>query len=214
MSKYGFGPDFVDENPDADFMPAVRIPHDPARAYFAESAEVLGYDGFATAVPALIATVAATYGPIVEVGAGFSSTPVLAAIARAFGREFFSLESDERWARIARYCRASFEVVDHGNALDVAETISYLRARLVFIDGGEPYSTRGRLLGILADLNDVEVVVAHDYDSANDTSEYLLSEGRWGHRHVFRKFFPYTLVCARDPGVLDEIVRSVEGGVK
>jgi len=53
-------------------------------------------DGAATHLEALCWAVASTTGPVLEVGGGFYSTPVLAGFARA-GREVWCEESDPEW---------------------------------------------------------------------------------------------------------------------
>ena len=55
-------------------------------------------DKYATHLEALVATALATDGRILELGCGDYSTPVLAAIAKAEGREFIVQTADEVWA--------------------------------------------------------------------------------------------------------------------
>lgn len=55
-------------------------------------------DPYATHLEALVSTALATDGPILEMGCGDYSTPVLAAIANKMGRGFVVHSSNEEWA--------------------------------------------------------------------------------------------------------------------
>lgn len=212
MSKYGFGIDFVNANPDEDSIPRVEIPHDPTVAYFVESAEILGYDGFATANPVLIAAALELEGSVVEIGCGFASTPILSAICRSQGRVFVSFEQEDRWRAISRFFGVASRAIDHSDPEGVVDEICEVITAdgLVFVDGGEPYDSRGAIVRLLARRPEISIVVAHDYDSENDTSRYVDAREAWEHWFVYDKVFPYSLVCCRDPHELSRIRSCVE----
>jgi predicted O-methyltransferase YrrM len=56
-------------------------------------------DGWGTNVPLLAAAVAASTGPVLEIGGGLFSTPVLAAMCKATNRELITLDNDENWIK-------------------------------------------------------------------------------------------------------------------
>jgi len=56
-------------------------------------------EGWGTNIPLLAAAVAASQGPVLEVGGGLFSTPVLAAMCKATGRHFVTLDDNEEWLR-------------------------------------------------------------------------------------------------------------------
>ena len=59
--------------------------------------------GWGTCLPLLagvVAASAATHGPILEIGSGLSSTPLLLEMARATGRRLVTLESNLAWMNV------------------------------------------------------------------------------------------------------------------
>lgn len=105
-----------------------------------------------THLPPLMACVLATDGPVLELGCGIWSTPVLSAYCKATGREFVSMEARPEWAEAVSQ-RFGVEVVgwDTGNLL---------RAWSVVLVDHDPSDTRVDVAVGLRDL--VEFVVLHD----------------------------------------------------
>lgn len=71
-------------------------------------------DPYATHLEALVTTALSTTGPILEMGCGHYSTPLLAAIARHGGREFVVHASNREWAEKFADI-ASIQIVDWDN---------------------------------------------------------------------------------------------------
>lgn len=100
-------------------------------------------DGHATHLEALAWAAARTgTGPILELGVGWYSTPVLHGIAQAQDRELISVEANEAYRRWAsdRWATLFHRIVAPGPdglhpEVDLEELIRY-RAPLVFVDHG------------------------------------------------------------------------------
>jgi hypothetical protein len=54
---------------------------------------------FASHIPALIAAMAVTKGPVLELGVGYGSTILLDALCAASGRRLISCDDNEKWLR-------------------------------------------------------------------------------------------------------------------
>lgn len=53
-------------------------------------------------IPILVKVMSISDGPVLELGAGFFSTPLLGWLCRAKGREFVSYENNEKWCEALR----------------------------------------------------------------------------------------------------------------
>jgi len=108
-------------------------------------------DPYATHQRALLETVMATTGPVLELGCGDYSTPLLSAICESQGRPFKAQASNAEWA--SRF--PGVEVVDW-------ETWIAPEGRwgLVFLDNEEHTLKRYRRLEVLSHITDT--IVLHD----------------------------------------------------
>lgn len=116
-------------------------------------------DPYATHLPVLVETALRTTGPILELGCGDYSTPVLAAIASQQGRRFTVQASDRNWS-------------DRFKDIADVEMVDWLtwspppgRFGLVFLDNEEFTKERIKRLHQLAAVADV--IVMHDADVAS-----------------------------------------------
>lgn len=210
MSKYGSG--FEDVAAGRRIAPR-EVPHDPSRSAFVEMAEVFGYDAFSTAAPALaVAATIAPDGSIVELGGGFSSTPLLRALAVAGSRPFVTVEHDPEWLAVARYF--SPHVVEAGpSAESVLEAVAKfdVNPALVFVDGSE----RGKVLRYLGVGRFVHpaVVVCHDFAEFHDHSMYLEGLDMWEEGALDERIYPHTAIFCRDAAVLGEIAGAISARI-
>lgn len=121
-------------------------------------------DPYATHLAPLVETALATDGPIIELGCGDYSTPILAAIARHKGNAFSAMTSSREWgARFEGLCRIIY--VD--NWLDV---VFPDEIGLAFVDNEQ--KTRDRILHLPALRNRASVVVLHDIENC-------MARGHW-----------------------------------
>ena len=105
-------------------------------------------------LPMLLRCVLATSGPVLEIGCGEWSTPVLNAVCRAMGREFVSIEERPGWA------------THIGTAIGIQITPPELLPHLalskwavVLIDNAPP---EARIDDALAFADAAEFIVVHD----------------------------------------------------
>ena len=183
-----------------DYFPAVDMPGIPRRegeSFFAAAASFFGYDAFATAIPTIAAAVELTHGPIVEIGSGFASTPLLGALAQINGRRIVSLETEPEWAAVAAWFGVRAVPADLRDVDDVVDRIREVypgaRAGVVLVDGEQ--ERRGPILRRVLDLELAEVVVAHDWDPDRDASGAgVAARYRESHRHPESILRPH---CAR-----------------
>ncbi len=144
-------------------------------------------------MPALIYAIDKTDGPILEIGCGHFSTPMLMAL----DREVWSVENNREWAE------QFYKYRDYRKAVHVAEYDDFIpecakrKWSVVFIDnspGGD-----ARLRPFLALLGCSDYLVVHDYHRENETAikPFLgqISVPHLKHK-VFADYDPPTLLVA------------------
>jgi hypothetical protein len=149
-------------------------------------------------MPALLACIGATRGPVLEIGCGHFSTPNLFALCGAMNRLFVSIEENEDWAKLFR---------------GVRRVESYQREFLnldkhfwsvVFIDqsgGGEPRAYPFRKFIEISDY-----VVVHDYHRENvDAIAPTLEDNRI-YRHVTTTYQPPTLIASKTKPIPESVL--------
>ena len=103
-------------------------------------------------LPSLLRCVLATRGPVLEIGCGEWSTPVLNAVCRAMGREFASYEPNAVWASRIR------EATGATILSSIIPTPEWPWS-VVFVDH-DP--ARARINTALAFADTAEFIVVHD----------------------------------------------------
>lgn len=150
-------------------------------------------------IPILAAAVAQTTGPVLELGAGDSSTPMLHYMCKGMGRGLVTFDNDPKWVlRFAEYNGKTHMVcgVCPPWTMSVEKpecwypSQGFDRWGVAFVDCA-PAEIRTPLIQRLKDLADL--IVVHD------------SEAKYGYERVipefkyvseFRRFRPYTLVLS------------------
>jgi hypothetical protein len=149
-------------------------------------------------LPALLACIAVTDGPVLELGVGHFSTPHLHALCGAMGRLLGSWEDNREWFE---EFRLKYESKKHwfqcGSYLEAVKVGPDNRGRfgVAFIDnspGGE-----GRSVPFRALIEISEFVVVHDAqkDAENFQAVEMMLEGL--HWHLCTGYFPHTLVASK-----------------
>lgn len=142
-------------------------------------------------LPALLACIAVTDGPVLELGIGHFSTPQLHALCGAMGRELVSAERDEKW-RVEfanKYTGPHHTFTSewmHPHAMDWA---------VAFIDHSPGGANRAGAFKALIDVS--EFVVVHDAqkDAENfQAIEPMLVGVNW---HLCTSYFPHTLIASK-----------------
>ena len=175
--------------------------------------------GYESHYAILAAAVAATGGPILELGCGESSTPMLHYMAIAQAREILSVDTDPKWLdKYAGYkCdRHRFEIVtpkpDENLSLQLRMEKAWREWRglehisgshrgwgtwgVAFVDCA-PGEVRHELMIRLAER--ATIVVAHDSETdyeAGGNYQYAKAVPHFRFVSEWRRWRPYTLVCS------------------
>jgi hypothetical protein len=86
----------------------------------------------ASHLPLFLACIAATEGPVLEIGVGFHSTPIIHSLLGALGREFVSAESNPYWIDVFKpdyTCALDDAGFSHTFLLDDYPTLKTLTER-------------------------------------------------------------------------------------
>lgn len=152
-------------------------------------------------MPALVACVAATKGPVLELGMGHFSTPVLHALCGSLGRQLMSFEKNDEWRGLfTRYNTKLHEIygdIDNGMLFTGLMNIG-----VVFIDDSPGGENRKKHFVDFIDISDY--VIAHDYEKDNEEAIGPLLV-KVPFKYVTRTYQPPTLIAS----MTREIPKSV-----
>lgn len=139
-------------------------------------------DGAGSHVPLLASVVAiARPGPVLELGVGDSSTPLLREMCRAMGREHFRLDTSPEWA-------AKYDALILGDQ----PTFRYDYA-VVFVDTSPPPNRLDLVQAVRS-----EFIVVHDTDNqGGDLTELVEYLQTFPHCFTYDAFRPWTTVVSR-----------------
>ena len=130
-------------------------------------------------------TLVSSKGPILELGCGNYSTPVIASIALAQGRKYVVQASNAEWA--AKFAEdVEIQIVDWDEWEPKGEW------GMVFLDSEESVKNRIKRLPALAQC--AEVVVMHDANIAMQNPEWKDMVRDYGQVTVYTKHVPWTVV--------------------
>lgn len=157
--------------------------------------------------PILAATVAKTKGPVLEMGAGDWSTPMLHYMCKAMGRTLHTVETNAQWLERFK------EYEGPGHQLTYLAPDDWLavlpdRFGVIFIDGS-PGEMRHVWIQRLQ--SKAHFIVAHDSEKDYQVaSNYMYEKVRPLFKYVneFQRFRPYTVVLSdEEPFEIDEVDR-------
>jgi len=142
---------------------------------------------YGTHIPVLVKIMAQTKGPVLEMGCGFSSTPLLFWLCQEQGRQFISYENDEKWINKVGY------PITYVKDWDKAE-IEKTHWSLAFLDQrpGER-----RYLDALRLKDKADFIVLHDSEPKMDIYyQYSKIYPSFKYRFDYTKFLPNTVVLS------------------
>ena len=143
-------------------------------------------DPYATHLPLLVACVAHTKGPVLELGCGLYSTPLLHALC--LDRQLTSLESNVKWyERFVRFKTANHRIEV---GLDLG-SLPNQQWSVVLVDQQPP---NARVLSIIKLRSRVELFVVHDSEHRRYDYEKVLKE--FTYRVESRCGSPWTTVVS------------------
>lgn len=143
-------------------------------------------------LPPLLACIAVTEGPVLELGVGFFSTPHLHALCGAMGRLLFSVEGNLDWySEFKRYSGGAHHVL----VSEEFERLPKHKWGVAFIDHSPGGANRANAFRQLIDVSDYVVVHDAQKDAENfQHIEPLLDGVNW---HLCTGYWPHTLVCSK-----------------
>lgn len=145
-------------------------------------------------LPALLACIAVTEGPVLELGVGHFSTPHLHALCGALGRLLISVESDPIWRD--EFLLKYGSTTDHAiTGADTLATGNGWRWGVAFIDHSPGGANRAAAFKTLIECS--EFVVMHDAQKEAENFqavEPMLEGLNW---HLCTGIFPHTLVASK-----------------
>lgn len=160
--------------------------------------------------PILAAAVARTAGPVLELGAGDWSTPMLHYMCKAMGRHLDTCDSDPKWLdRFGEYRSEHHQLINmHSNWVAL---VNVVRFGVAFVDSAPG---EGRVQWIERLKDRTHFIVAHDSERDHGTgANYMYERVTPLFKYVseFRRFRPYTLVLSNvEPFEIDECDRVWE----
>jgi hypothetical protein len=119
-----------------------------------------------THLPALLDALARTTGPVLELGMGHVSTPILAAICEQMGRPLLSIESNPEWmAKFVRMASPHHKIVQAEDLSACPEFLEW-QGSVALVDH-YPSINRGRDAAALKGR--CEIVVMHDTEPSEES---------------------------------------------
>jgi hypothetical protein len=144
---------------------------------------------YATHLPALLEMVCSTSGPVLEIGCGHYSTPILHAVLKPSGRALVSIESKLDWLRQFIHLQSEHHQLIHSTRLAECDR----QWSVVFVDGLDRVSMIQRF------RDKAEFIVVHDSnDDAPHRSLYKLEPtiSSFIYRKDFTDLDPHTVVLS------------------
>lgn len=142
---------------------------------------------YGTHLPILVKAVMATDGPVLELGCGLASTPVLFWLCQSAGRRFVSIENDKKWIKQVGY---PIYFTDDWNKIEVDDTYW----SVVFLDHrpGER-----RIIDAIRIEDKADIIILHDSEPELDKYyQYSKIYPMFKYRYDDNKFLPHTVVLS------------------
>ena len=143
-------------------------------------------------IPILVKLVSMTSGPIMELGVGFFSTPVLHWLCAPTKRKLVSYESNVSYYEMAKnYITPWHDVrlIDNWDDLDLSE-----RWNIIFIDHGPGIRRNTEMVRV---ANVADYVIVHDTEAKSDWHyNYSKAFHLYKYRCDYKKTYPETSVLS------------------
>lgn len=143
-------------------------------------------------LPLLIELIKKSEGPILELGTGFYSTPILHWLCADMGRKLVSYESSKDYFAIARNYITDFHEVNFVEDWSKIDLSGHWG--LAFVDH---YPANQRIKEIVRLVDNVDYIVAHDSEPRHDSGyQYSKVAPLFKYRYDYDKFYPHTLILS------------------
>lgn len=153
--------------------------------------DLIKMDAYATHMPLLAACVARTDGPVLELGCGMYSTPLIHAIC-GDARSVLSLEFDREWlARFQKLNRGNHDMRAVDDWADAVRQAADIHWSVVLVDQ-QPAAARAPSITLLR--QSVDLFVCHDSEHRLYNYEPVLET--FLRRKEWRRYAPWTSVVS------------------
>lgn len=155
-------------------------------------------------LPALLAAVVSSEGPVLELGIGHFSTPELHAICGALKRELVSVEDNSEWATpFAKKYSTLWHLFHHLDYKRAHFKLTEQKWGVVFVDHSPGGANRANAFAAFQEIS--EFVVVHDYHLENSDAIAPLLKGM--NYHVTTTYQPPTLIASRRNEIPESLFR-------
>lgn len=149
-------------------------------------------------MPVLMAALAQTTGPVLEIGVGHWSTPTLHHYCRAAGRDLASIEGDPQWCEQFKKYESAIHSVWASPDYQLAAAIvdrdgEDMRFGVVFIDNS-PGSRRAQ--DALRYKDSADFIIVHDWSAEEISKPFEPILNQWKYRTLYTAYTPYTMVLS------------------
>jgi hypothetical protein len=150
-------------------------------------------DPYSTHLPVLTAAICRTAkGPVLELGCGYYSTPVLHEICAVQNRILISADNDKSWLEKFEYMQSEKHQFYCPADWTKLEVIDVYRWSVVFIDHHPPLR---RKIDIERLQNNADFLVIHDTENPIYHYEQVLAAFKY--RFDYKKLHPWTTVVSQ-----------------
>ena len=179
----------------------MSLPENPLEIWNHSTAWGTGVEDLQAAshLPLFLACIAATEGPVLEIGVGFHSTPIIHSLLGALGREFVSAESDQYWIDVFKRdyeCPPDDGGFSHQFLVDDDSTIKSLAETewaVVLVDDSPGYP---RCDNVKLFLPVADYVLVHDAQGEDIMGPMRPVIKDVKHQFMHKRFFPWTLALS------------------
>ncbi len=148
-------------------------------------------------IPVLVKMMEQINGPVLELGVGHSSTPILHWLCAEKGLPLLSLEDDESWYEEF----SSFKTFNHRVELvenwDILDKFKVYKTdwSMVLIDNN-PVKKRWRMAKRLR--NHADFILLHDAEPENDNkNHYSRIYHMFEYKYIYDKVYPFTAIVSK-----------------
>jgi predicted O-methyltransferase YrrM len=152
-------------------------------------------DGWGSHIPMLLTAFQSTHGPVLELGAGHFSTPILHSLCHATRRPLLTLESDAAWIKKFVGLESDVHELRLVMSWDEIESVIDDSWGLVFIDHS-PSELRAEAL---RKVTGGTVVVIHDAERKDGGLRDVMGEFRYSVIDKARHRQPWTAALSHRP---------------
>lgn len=154
-------------------------------------------DGYGTHKKVLQRAIEMTSGPVLELGTGFHSTPLIHGLCEPNARQVVSIDDSEEWLQKFSQYRTDWHVMCRvpytTNGQPDWNMVPYQSVRwgVAMVD---QHPTAGRLVAISALADYCDLIVVHDTDCPTYYYEMLLKTFKY--RYDYKSEMPHTTVVS------------------